>query len=51
MTSYILHKITPFKQITAKDQKALSMAYSIALNSDFKTFRLGAVVRQSKVYV
>jgi hypothetical protein len=49
--SYQLVKTTPINNITAKDQKAISIAYTSALNSDFTTFRLGAVVIQSKVYV
>ena len=49
--SYQLVKTTPMNAISSKDQKALSIAYSTALSSDFKTFRLGAVVNQSKVYV
>ena len=48
---YILTKSTPINDISSKDQRALALAYDIALESDFKTFRLGAVVRQSKVYV
>lgn len=48
---YSLTHITPITQITAQDRKALGIACDIALKSDFKTFRLGACVKHSKVYV
>ena len=48
---YQLVKTTPINAISSKDRKALSIASSHAVQSDFKSFRLGAVVIQSKVYV
>ena len=49
---YYLHKTTPLDNISSKDRQAISRAYQEALLSDFKTFKLGAVlVNQSKVYV
>ena len=48
---YYLFKTTPLQFVSSKDQKALSKAYQEALKSDFKTFKLGAVIRQSKVVV
>lgn len=48
---YQLVKTTPINAISSKDRKALSIASSHAVESDFKSFRLGAVVIQSKVYV
>jgi hypothetical protein len=51
LMTYQLVNTTPINAISAKDRKALSIASSRALESDFKSFRLGAVVIQSKVYV
>jgi hypothetical protein len=48
---YYLFKTTPLQFVSSKDQKALSKAYQEALKSDFKTFKLGAIIRQSKVVV
>ena len=48
---YSLHKTTPMNMISTKDQRAISLAYTEALKSDFRTFKLGAVVKQSKVCV
>ena len=48
---YTLEKITPMDSITNKDRRILNIAYEEALSSDFKTFRLGAVVRGSKGHV
>ena len=48
---YQLVKTTPINAISSKDRKALSIASSHALESDFNSFRLGAVVIHSKVYV
>ena len=48
---YHLHKTTKIDCISTKDQTALSKAYQEATQSDFKTFKLGAVVRRSKVDV
>lgn len=49
---YKLVKTTPIDQLSRKDIKAIDFAHETAQKSDFKTFRLGAVIQyHSKVCI